>query len=104
MDVVWIDTKANEVADVLSRRYAPDHDAAQFAHVEEYLLAQSRDPEWALWPDQPPPRPELQPHIPVALPADYSTAWAAMSDTELRRLLPLYRDAALPPSAGSSPP
>ena len=104
MDVVWIDTKANEITDVLSRRYAPDHDAAQFAHVEEYLLAQSRDPEWALWPDQPPPRPELQPHIPVALPADYSTAWAAMSDTELRRLLPLYRDAALPPSAGSSPP
>eukprot|EP01045_Picozoa_sp_COSAG04_P018831 COSAG04_NODE_1773_length_5613_cov_2.489119_2_plen_148_part_00 len=33
LNTTWIDTKSNVVPDVLSRRFSPDHDAAEFAAV-----------------------------------------------------------------------
>ena len=48
------------------------------------------DPVWASWPPQRAARPELLPHIPVAAPADFSSAWADLDPAEMSRIIPLY--------------
>jgi hypothetical protein len=87
LDVVWIDTKSNETADVLSRRFSPEHDASLFEAVLSRLHAAAADPEWALWPAAAPARPELLPHLPVASSTDYFASALANPDlSELTQL------------------
>lgn len=90
LDVRWIDTVSNELSDVLSRRFSSDHEPIEFTNVVSRLSDRGADPEWLLWPAAPPARPELLAHIPVAHPADFSTAWASLDLEELARLLPFY--------------
>ena len=91
LDCRWIDTKSNVVADVLSRRFAPDHDPAEFAAVvRRFMAGDAADPEWRHWPPHPPPRPELFEHIPAASPEAFSDAWARMDEGEIARLLPFH--------------
>lgn len=91
LDVRWIDTKANIIADTLSRRFSPDHDPVLYARiVTDFMAGTGSDPVWAAWPPQRPARPELLPHIPVAAPADFSSAWATLDAAEMSRIIPLY--------------
>ena len=90
LDVTWIDTKSNIVADLLSRKFSPDHDQAAYDAVLATLAVYAADPEWRRWKRQRAARPELQAHIPVADPADFSTEWGALDAVEMRRILPHY--------------
>jgi len=91
LEVEWIDTKSNLVADVLSRRFAHDHDPAEFATVVRHFTAtEAANEEWQHWPAQPPARPELFAHCPVAHPADFSDAWADLDEEEMATILPHY--------------
>jgi hypothetical protein len=91
LDVRWIDTKSNLIADTLSRKFSPDHDEALYNRVvRQYLRGPASDPEWRSWPPQRAARPELEPHIPVAAPADFSSAWANLDAKEMTRIIPFY--------------
>jgi hypothetical protein len=89
--VTWIDTKSNLVADTLSRFHAPDHDQAIFDTVTKwYDIKHAADPVWKLWPPLPPARPELLPHIPIAMPDDYLGGLLDLDESERDRILPAY--------------
>lgn len=88
-----IGTKENLVADVLSRRYAPDNEDSfprTFLTVLRWLSAKSHDPLWDSWPCQPPTRPELLPHVPIAEMDAYSGELLELDPVEMDRILPAY--------------
>ena len=94
LDVRWIDTKSNLISDTLSRKFEADHDPALYASVvRDYLSGPAADPCWLSWPTQRPARPELLPHVPVASPVDFSTAWGSLDQAQMTRIITFYLQA-----------
>ena len=94
LDVRWIDTKSNLIADTLSRKFDRDHNPALYVKVvRDYLSGPASDPRWLSWPVQRPARPELLAHIPVASPADFSSSWGSLDRSQMTRIIPFYLQA-----------
>ena len=94
LDVRWIDTKPNLIADTLSRKFDRDHNPALYVKVvHDYLSGPASDPRWLSWPVQRPARPELLAHIPVASPADFSSSWGSLDRSQMTRIIPFYLQA-----------
>ena len=87
IECVWIATADNKLSDALSRRYTSKFDAAELRGL---LHEFRKDPvQWDVsWPPQSPARRELFPHIQVAHPADFSSAWGALPSDDLRYIFP----------------
>jgi hypothetical protein len=88
-----IGTKENLVADVLSRRFAPDNEDSfprTFLIVLRWLAARSHLPQWRKWPPQPAPRRELLSHVPIAQMDAYSGGLLELDTAEMDRIMPAY--------------
>ena len=87
IECTWIDTVSNHCADVFSRRYSPDHSAADFAAVVKgFMRDGANDPRLAAWPVRPPARPELLAVIERVDYDDYGGAHYDPDPLELARL------------------
>ena len=92
LEVVWIDTKSNVFPDLLSRRFSPGFDQAEWDELmAKHAPSDLEKKEWRTeWPVTAPVRPELVNLMPVARLEDFSTAWASMSPEDLADIMPLY--------------